>query len=472
MIDTMKNEKKNILGYAPINTLLKMFAGPAIISMVANALYNIVDQIYIGNSVGYLGIAATTVAFPIVTIVMALGTLLGVGGSALAAIKLGEEKKKDAEEILNSMLLVGCIGSAVLTIIGLLFLTPVITAFGATGQTLLYSKQYGGVMIAIAPISTIIGILCNMARTDGSPQLAMRALVGGVLANVILDPIFIFIFHWGVLGAALATAASQIFSAIVLAWYFKCRGRMRFNYEDFIHPNRPLIKRAMAIGASSCLVQLSSTVLQILMNNSLLYYGNLSSVGGDVAIGAVGIVMKIYMVFISVAIGIGIGAQPIIGFNKGAEQYDRVLATYKLAAKCATTVTTVGWLCCMLMPHIILKIFGSSSAPGFLDFATDAMRWFLGAVFVAGFQIISTGYFQATGQPFKASALSLMRQFILLVPLILILPMYFGLYGIIYAGTVADVIAAAIIVVFMHKEIHKLKALIAAGKTSLAIKAE
>jgi putative MATE family efflux protein len=472
MKNIKRTDDKNILGYAPINTLLKMFAGPAIISMVANALYNIVDQIYIGNSVGYLGIAATTVAFPIVTIVMALGTLLGVGGSALAAIKLGEEKKKDAEEILNSVLLVGLICSTLMTIVGEIFLTELITAFGATSQTLLYSKQYGGVMIALAPISTIIGILCNMARTDGSPQLAMRALVGGVLANVVLDPIFIFVFQWGVLGAALATAASQIFSALVLTWYFKYRGKMRFDYEDFTNPNKHLVKRAMAIGASSCLVQLSSTVLQILMNNSLLYYGNLSSVGGDVAIGAVGIVMKINMIFISVAIGIGIGAQPIIGFNKGAEHYDRVLDTYKLAAKCATTVTTVGWLCCMLMPHLILRIFGSSSAPGFLDFATDAMRWFLGAVFVAGFQIISTGYFQATGQPFKASVLSMMRQFILLVPLILILPMYFGLYGIVYAGAVADVIAGATIAIFMHREVHKLKALIAAGKSSLAIKPE
>ena len=471
MTDIKKKDDKNILGYAPINTLLKMFAGPAIISMVANALYNIVDQIYIGNSVGYLGIAATTVAFPVVTIVMALGTLLGVGGSSLAAIKLGEGKKKDAEEILNSMMLVGLTVSIVVAILGHIFLTPIITAFGATGQTLLFSKQYGGIMIAIAPISTIIGILCNMARTDGSPQLAMRALVGGVLANVVLDPIFIFVFHWGVLGAALATAASQIFSAIVLLWYFRYRGRMRLNYEAFTHPDRPLIKRSMAIGASSCLVLLSSTVLLILMYNSLLYYGNLSSVGGDVAIGAVGIVMKINMVFISVAIGIGIGAQPIIGFNKGAEHYDRVLATYKLAAKCATTITTIGWLSCMLAPHLILKIFGSSSAPGFLDFATDAMRWFLGAVFVAGFQIISTGYFQATGQPFKASVLSMMRQFILLVPLILILPTYFGLYGIVYAGAVADIGAATIIAIFMHKEIQKLKALIASGKSSQAIKA-
>ena len=460
------DKEKNVLGYLPINTLLKMFAGPAIISMLANALYNIVDQIYIGNSVGYLGIAATTVAFPVVTIVMALGTLLGVGGSSLAAIKLGEGKRQEAEDILNSVTLVGLIASSIIAFLGLTFLTEVITAFGATHQTLSYSKQYGGIMIAIAPISTMVGIFCNIARTDGSPQLSMRALVSGVLINVILDPIFIFVFHWGILGAAIATAISQVISLTILLWYFLRRGKMRLHPRELLHPHKQLVFQAMAIGASSCLVQLSSTVLQIIMNNSLLYYGNLSPIGGDVAIGAMGIVMKINMIFISVAIGIGIGSQPIVGFNKGAEYYDRVLRIYKLAVKCATLVTTIGWLCCMLAPHVILRIFGSSSAPGFLAFATDAMRWFLGAVFVAGFQIISTGYFQATGQPLKASVLSLMRQFILLIPLILILPLWFGLYGIVYAGFLADLGAAITVAVLMHKELHKLKGYIAEGKIS------
>lgn len=452
---------KNILGFWPIPELLKMFAWPAIISMLASSLYNIIDQIFIGHAVGYLGIAATTIAFPLVTIVMSMGSLVGVGGSAFAAIKLGEGKFKEAQQILNTVAVISFVVSMILVVLGNIFLEPMLTVFGATEATMPYSKQFGGVMVCIIPLTTHLIAMSNMARTDGSPRLAMRALVGGVLINAVLAPIFIFSFHWQVLGAALATACAQIFSCAVFVWYFTQRSKMRLNKEDLLHPNFALLKRAIAIGASSCLVQLSATVLQVVMNNSLLYYGNLSSVGGDAAIGAMGIVMKVNMVFISICIGIGIGAQPIIGFNRGAQQYDRVLATYKLAVKCAIAITCFGWFCCMAFPGLILQLFGSGSAPGFLGFATDCMRWFLGGVFTAGFQIISTSYFQATGQPLKASILSLMRQFVLLIPLMLLLPLHFGLYGIIYAGLVADLVAATVVFFFIRKEMTRLHALIA-----------
>ena len=462
VINEIEDAGKNILGYEPINKLLKMFAGPAIISMLASSLYNIIDQIFIGHAVGYLGIAATTIAFPIVTIVMSVGTLLGVGGSAFAAIKLGEGNKKDAERILNTVAGVLLVVSLCLVVLGLLFLEPILTLFGATDATMLYSKQFGGVMIAIIPLTTYVIALANMARTDGNPRLSMRALVGGVIINIILAPIFIFSCGWGILGAALATACAQAFSVCVLVWYFTKCGKMRFNKYDFFHPHRVLLNRVMAIGASSGLVQLSSTILQIVLNNSLLYYGNLETIGGDAAIGAMGIVMKVNMVFISICIGIGIGAQPIVGFNRGAEQYKRVKTVYKTAAKWATLITCIGWSCCMFMPHAILQIFGSGSSPGFLNFATDCMRLFLGGVFTAGFQIISTSYFQATGQPLKASILSLMRQFILLIPLIVTLPIWFGLYGILYAGVIADLISATCVFIFIYREMKKLDKLITA----------
>ncbi|MDD4321435.1 MAG: MATE family efflux transporter [Acidaminococcaceae bacterium] len=458
--DNSKEAETNILGYEPIEKLLKMFAGPAIVSMVASSLYNIIDQIFIGHAVGYLGIAATTIAFPLVTIVMSVGTLLGVGGSAFAAIKLGEGKPKDAQKILNTVAAVLLLVSFCMVVVGLTFLEPILTLFGATEATMLYSKQFSSVMIAIIPLTTYLIALANMARTDGSPRLSMRALVGGVLINIILAPIFIFGFGWGVLGAALATACAQLFSVIVLLWYFIKESNMRLNKYDFLHPHKELLTRVLAIGASSGLVQLSATILQIVLNNSLLYYGNMEPIGGDAAIGAMGIVMKVNMVFISICIGIGIGSQPIVGFNRGAEKYSRVKATYKMAAKLATIITCIGWFCCMFIPHTILQIFGSGSAPGFLDFATDCMRLFLGGVFTAGFQIISTSYFQATGQPLKASILSLMRQFILLLPLIIALPFWFGLYGVLYAGVIADLISATVVFVFIHREMKKLSRLI------------
>ena len=457
----VSSEERNILGFWPIKELLKMFAWPAIISMLASSLYNIIDQIFIGHAVGYLGIAATTIAFPLVTIVMSLGSLLGVGGSAFAAIKLGEGRTKEAEQILNTVAVTAFSVSLLLVVLGNIFLEPILTLFGATAATMPYSKQFAGVMVCIIPLTTHLIAMANLARTDGSPRLSMRALVGGVLINVVLAPLFIFVFHWGVLGAALATACAQAFSCGVFLWYFTTRSKMRLNKYALLHPSLPLLRRAVAIGASSCLVQLSATILQVVMNNSLLFYGNLAVIGGDAAIGAMGIVMKVNMVFISICIGIGIGAQPIIGFNRGAQQYDRVLATYKLAVKYAIIITCIGWSCCMFLPRPILQLFGSGSAPGFLGFATDCMRWFLGGVFTAGFQIISTSYFQATGQPLKASILSLMRQFVLLIPLMLILPLHFGLYGIIYAGLVADLVSATVIFLFMRQEMKRLHTLVA-----------
>lgn len=448
---------ENILGYEPIPKLLKLFAWPAIISMVANALYNIIDQIFIGHAIGYLGIAATTIAFPIVTIVLAAGTLLGVGGAAYAAIKLGEGRRLDAERILNTVVSVGLVAGIVLAVAGNIFLEPLLTLFGATDATMLYSKQFGGVMITIVPMTILIVILSNMARTDGSPRLSMLCLVGGVLLNAILAPLFIFIFGWGVLGAALATTCAQIFSVVALLWYFNYRSMLRLKRALLTTPHWNLLRRAMAIGASSCLVQLSATVLQITMNNTLLYYGDLSPIGGDAAISAMGIVLKVNMVFIATCVGIGAGAQPIIGFNRGAEQYDRVLATYKLAVKVATCVTVAGWLCCQLIPEQILVIFGIGKGDSFMQFAVDCMRIFLFGVFSAGFNIISTSYFQATGQPTKASLLSMMRQFIVLLPLLLILPRFCGLYGILYAGAVADFIAVTVVFIFIRKEVKRLE---------------
>ena len=454
-MEELKIEERNILAYESPKKLLKMFAWPAIISMLANSLYNIIDQIFIGQAVGYLGNAATTIAFPIVTVVLALGTLFGVGGSAFAAIKLGEGRKDVAEKVLNTVTTMAFIIGIIMMIAGLIYLEPILKISGATDQTMQYSKEFGGVMIAIIPITMLIIGLANLARADGNPRLAMRSLVSGVVINLLLAPFFIFQFHWGVWGAALATACAQIFSLAVLIWYFVRSSKMRLSLHYLLNPDLNICRKVMAIGFSSCILQSGATILQICMNNSLLYYGNLSPVGGDMAISAMGIVMKVNMIVISTCVGIGMGAQPIIGFNRGAGEPARVKETYLLAAKVASAVTVTGWLCCQFIPEEILLIFGSNGED-FMDFAVSCMQLFLGGVFVAGFQIISTSYFQATGQPLKASLLSMLRQLILLLPLIFLLPLWFGLYGILYAGMISDLVAAAIVAVFMVKEMKKL----------------
>ena len=455
MEQTMKEIRtKNPLGYQPIGRLLMKFAIPSVISMLVNAVYNIVDQIFIGQGVGYLGNAATTVAFPIVTIILAVGTMLGAGGSAYAAIKLGEKKEEEAENTLGNVfiLLVGI--GIVLTVIGLVFLDPILTIFGATPKNMGYAKDYASIIL-IGTVFNLLGIgLSNMARCDGSPNVAMYSMVAGALLNCVLDPIYIFVFHWGVQGAAIATITSQIIATIILLYYFTRKGNMRLRLTH-TRLNPTICKMAFSLGISSCITQLSSTILQIAMNNSLVYYGNQTSVTGDVALSAMGIVMKISMIIVSICIGIGIGAQPILGFNRGANQPKRIKRCYRLASNIATAVTTVGWAMFMLIPHIILMLFGSADA-NFTEFAIKAMRILDLGVFCAGFQVTSTSYFQATGQPMKASILSSLRQLVLLIPLILLLPLHFGLDGILYAGPIADITSAVIIFFFIHHEMKKL----------------
>lgn len=455
---------RNPLGYQPIGRLLMRFAIPSVISMLVNAVYNIVDQIFIGQGVGYLGNAATTVAFPIVTIILAVGTMLGAGGSAYAAIKLGEKKEEEAENTLGNVFIMLLVIGIVLTIVGLVFLDPILTIFGATPKNMEYARDYASIIL-IGTTFNLLGIgLSNMARTDGSPNVAMYSMVVGAVLNCILDPVYIFVFHWGVKGAAIATITSQIISTVVLLYYFTKKGNMRLRLAH-IKPNGLIIKCAFSLGISSCITQLSSTILQIVLNNSLVYYGDQTSVTGDVALSAMGIVMKISMIIVSICIGIGIGAQPILGFNKGANQPKRIKRTYRLASNTAMGVTVVGWIMFMTIPHIILMLFGSADE-NFTNFAVKAMRIYDLGVFTAGFQITSTSYFQATGQPMKASILSSLRQLLLLIPLIVILPMFFGLDGILYAGPVADISSAIIVFFFIHHEMKKLDAQIEAKKDS------
>lgn len=445
---------KNPLGYMPVGKLLIQFAVPSIISMLVNALYNIVDQIFIGQKIGYLGNAATTIAFPIVTIMLAISTLFGAGGSAYAAIKLGEKNEEEANKTLGNVFVLLTVFGVVIMVLGFLFLDPLLYAFGARENTIDYARTYTIIILLGAPFSMIGVGLSNLVRTDGNPNLAMYSILAGAALNTILDPIYLFVFNWGVAGAAIATTTSQIISAVILIYYFAKKGNMRFRKRDMKLDAR-LCRRISTIGISSCILQMASTLLQVIMNNSLVYYGNLSTVTGDAALSAMGIVMKINMILISFCVGIGIGAQPILGFNQGAQQPHRIRKTYLLAASSATAIAVVGWLCCLIFPNAILALFGTDDA-NFTMFAVKCMRIFLFGIFTAGFQIVSTSYFQATGQPIKASILSSLRQIVFLIPMILILPLFFELDGILYAGACADFLSALVVLIFV---IHEMKSL-------------
>ena len=338
--------------------------------------------------------------------------------------------------------------------LGLIFLEPLLKMFGATETVMPYAKDYASIVLAGVPFSVLGITMSNMARTDGNPRLSMYGILIGAVLNTILDPLYIFVFHWGVKGAAIATITSQILSAGILCHYFWKRGNMRFQLKLMKLVPR-VCKKSLTLGASSGISQLVACAMQVVMNNSLVYYGNQSEVTGDVALSAMGIVMKIVMILGSFCIGIGVGSQPILGFNYGAGNYKRIRTTYFKAIVYATVSISVGWLICQTMPHLILKLFGSGNAQ-FTQFAVKCMRIYLGGLFCAGFQIVSTNYFQATGQPFKASILSMMRQLILLIPLLLILPRFFGLDGILYAGPVADIGSAVIVACFVIPSVKKL----------------
>lgn len=448
----------NPLGYAPIGKLLRKFALPAVISMLVNAVYNIVDQIFIGQGVGYLGNAATTVAFPVVTIILAVSTLLGAGGSAYAAIKLGEKREEEAEKTLGNLFTLLMGSGIVVMILGLIFLDPMLRLFGATDNIMEYSRQYTSILLLGAPFN-MLGIgFSNMARTDGNPSLSMYSILVGAILNTILDPIYIFVFHWGVVGAAIATITSQIIAAVVLMVYFLKKGTMRLKWKN-LRLDRGICQAVMSLGISSGITQIASTILQIVLNNSLVFYGEQTTVGGDVALSAMGIVSKISMILVSICVGIGIGSQPILGFNKGAGNLERIRQTYLRAISIATLVSVAGCLMCQIFPNQILMLFGNADS-NFTDFAVKCLRIYMIGVFTSGFQVVSTSYFQATGQPLKASILSMLRQLLILIPMVLILPLFFGLDGILYAGPVADLSSAVVVVFFAGHELKRLNHLI------------
>lgn len=456
---TLTMDGENPLGVRPVKRLLFSFSIPAIISCLVNSVYNIVDQIFIGQGVGYLGNAATTIAFPLMTIIMAFATLIGSGGSAYAALRLGEGRKREALLTLNNLLVIAIGLGILLAATGLIFLKPILTLFGATETTMPYAIDYTSIVLMGVPFSVISIALSNMARTDGHPRMSMYGILIGAALNTVLDPIYIFVLDWGVKGAAIATITAQFVSTVVLCYYFLRKGNMRFT-RRYMKPVGRVWYKIFSLGISSGITALVACIMQVVMNNSLVYYGNQTEITGDVALSAMGIVMKIAMILASVCIGFGIGAQPILGFNLGAKKYTRVRHTYLLAVSIATGSILIGWAVCQLAPHVVLSLFGKENQT-FTDFAVRCLRIYLGGIFCAGFQIVSTNYFQATGQPLKASLLSMLRQLILLIPLLLILPLFFGLNGLLYAGPCADISSAVIVALFILPEMRKLNRRIA-----------
>ncbi len=455
LIELRSDKRRNEFADVPINKLLFRFAVPGIISLLVNSLYNIVDQIFIGWGVGYYGNAATNVSFPLVTLCLALGLWIGNGTAAVFSLKLGAGYKEEAAVTVGNNTVLSLITGIGVLVIGTLFLEPLLRLFGATDQVLPYAKTYAGICLLGMPFVVASLSIENVIRADGSPRFAMIATLSGAVINTILDPIFIFVFDWGVAGAAYATVIGQGVACLLFLSYLPKFKLIKYSIKHW-RLRGSVCRNIFSMGAASFLTQSAFLVLQIVMNNTLGHYGALSPYGEVIPLACMGIVMKVNQIMIAFVIGISIGVQPIIGYNYGAGAYGRVREAYRLAVIASSVISGVGFLLFQLFPVAIINVFGQENQY-YVSFAVKCFRIYLMLVFTAGFQIISANFFQSLGKPLKAAALTLSRQVLFLIPLIYLFSWLFGLEGILYAGPAADLLAAAVTATFIFKELHRMK---------------
>lgn len=424
--------------------------------MVAS-LYNIVDQIFIGRGIGINGNAATNVAFPLTTICVSISLFLGLGGASIYSISLGQGNKKKAADMIGNTIVLAIVFSLIFSIVVRVFVKKFMIMFGATQEVLQYAIDYTSITsIGFTPF-VFSTVMSHIIRADGSPKYSMFSVLIGAAVNIILDPIFIFKFNMGISGAALATIIGQFISFfITLRYVFKFKN-ITFNRYSFNLYSENVLK-IFSLGASGGINQFSMMIVQITMNNVLSYYGALSIYGGNIPLAVSGIIAKINMLIMAFIIGSGQGSQPIIGFNYGAKNYDRVIETYKLTVSITTIVVLISFLIFQIFPRQVVSIFGDGSELYF-QFAKRYMRVYMALMIVNGIQPVSGTFFTSIGKAFKGAFIAMTRQLLFLLPLIIILPRIFGIDGIMYAGPIADGIALIVTIIFVSLEIKKIKKL-------------
>lgn len=455
MEETNISQEQNPLGTAPVGGLIGKFAIPAIISMLVSALYNIVDQIFIGQGVGMLGNAATNVAFPVTTIATALALLLGIGGASNYNLEMGAGREKKASSIAGTALSTLVITGVILAVAVLLFLRPLLSLFGATTDVMPYAVDYLGITAVGLPFYALSVGGNHIVRADRSPTYSMTCVLTGAIINTILDPLFIFGFGWGIKGAAWATVIGQVISGILVVIYF---GKFRKMYLEMgmLKPSSECLKAIISLGMASCINQIAMAIVQIVLNNILRYYGGLSVYGSDIPIACVGVISKVNQVFMAICIGISQGCQPIWGFNYGAKKYDRVRLAYRHSVIACTAIATVFFLCFQLFPHQIVSIFGTGSDLYF-QFAERYLKIFMFMTFANGIQPMSSGFFTSIGKAKLGIVMSLTRQVLFLLPLIVVFSLIMGIDGVMYAGPIADAAALSLAILFARRELVAMK---------------
>lgn len=435
------------LGTMSIGKLLINFSLPAIGGMLVNSLYNLVDRIFIGR-IDTLAMTGIGLSLPFMMIISAVSSLVGIGASNIVSMRLGQNRKDDAESVIGNAVSLLTILMLLVSLIGLVFKLPILNIFGASNATIDYASEY----ITIILFGTVfqgIGMgLINIIRAEGSPLKAMITIVAGTIMNIILDPLFIFTFNMGIAGAALATIIAQMVSSVLVIGHFISNGsKLRIQRKD-LKLNTTAIKDILSIGFSPFVMQLAAVLVSIIFNNSLREYG------GDVAIGAMTVINSVMILFLMSAMGITQGAQPIIGYNYGAGKFDRVRKTLQLELLSISAICIFTFVMVQFFPSALAGIFSNDKA--LIEMSGKGMRIFLMMLPLVGAQIVGASYFQAIGEAKKATFLGLLRQVLMLIPMLLILPNFFGLTGVWAAGPVSDFVSCTIAILLLVREMSRL----------------
>lgn len=439
----------------PIVKLMLKFALPAIAAMVVNSIYNIVDQIFIGHGVGMLGNAATNLTFPLVTISMAIGTMIADGCVAYFSLKLGQRRYDEAALTMGNGIAISLLAGLFITLSMELLLQPVLRLCGGntvSAQTFEYAVEYARITLIGIPFVCVSMTVSSIIRAQGSPRYAMLCNITGCITNIALDAWFVLGLHWGVAGAAWATIIGQVLNFILAIAYIPRLKGIQFRLE-YTKLRAKTVFAFLPLGISSFFTQFGSTIVVICMNNLIVAYGAESIYGPDIPLAAQGIVMKVNSIIISVMVGLGIGSQPIVGYNYGARNFRRVKETYLKTIVIGLAVGVVGWACFQLFTQSIVNLFGQESEL-YNQFALKCFHIFLSAIFLTGFIIPSGIFFQSIGKPTKAMICTLTRQLIYFLPAAFVLGHFMGIEGLLYAGPVGDILASATIAILVAGEIR------------------
>lgn len=452
--DGMDQNTNHYLAEEKIGKLMLKFSVPCIMSLLVSALYNIVDQIFIGRGVGYLGNGATNVVFPITIIALALALMIGDGCAAYLSICQGKKDAESAHRSVGNAVLVLVTFGVLLTLFFALMKEHVLAAFGATENNIEFAREYFDYILIGLPFYIFGNAVNSVIRADGSPQYAMFSTLVGCILNVILDPIAIFVLGWGMRGAALATIAGQIVTAVLAVFYLTRMKAVQLKKSSFRLSAR-LLKQILPLGISSFLTQMSIVAIMGVMNNVLVSYGAQSKYGADIPLTVVGIVMKVFQIVISVVVGIAAGSQPIVGYNYGAGKKQRVKEIYAVMIRAEIVVGVIATIAFEVFPLQIIGIFGSESVL-YNEFAVLAFRIYLCTMILCCVQKSTSIFLQSLGKPIMSLGLSLLRDFVLSIPMVLIFPKFFGLIGALYSAPAADAISLIAVILMMRSVYREL----------------